>query len=137
MLLLVVFPVTAFAQGNPGNPGDFTNNPHPTMPWFGLPYPGGADYGVVPNRRPKAQDIGLYGTVVGYIQVPTQQVVINAYVSGPGSFSGEFEQQVVEIPGYFVAETTTGYLYPERWTLEQTSIGVYQWRVLPQFFTRK
>jgi len=107
------------------------------MPWFGLPYPGGADYGTVPNRLPKAQDVSLYGTVIGYIQVPPQQVAVPMYVPGPGSFSGEYEQQTVEIPGYTVTETTTGYLYPQRLSIEQVAPGMYHWRVLPPFFTRK
>jgi hypothetical protein len=107
------------------------------MPWFGLPYPSAADYGTVPNRPPKAQDVSLYGTVIGYIQVPPQQVTVPVYLAGAGSFSGEYQDQVVEIPGYVVTETTTGYLYPTRTVLEQPTPGVYQWRVLPPFFTRK
>ena len=35
-------PVTpAPVPGNPSNPGDFTNNPHPEMPWFGVGTPYG------------------------------------------------------------------------------------------------
>ncbi len=107
------------------------------MPWFGPAFPGRANYGVVPNRRPLAQDFALYGTVVGYTQVPPQQVVVNVYVPGPGSFSGGFEPQVFEIPGYLVTETTTGYLYPDRLGLQEVTPGVYYWVTLPQFFTRK
>ncbi len=132
LFLVLVVPELASAQ----SPLSFPS-PHPTMPWFGLPYPGAAGYGIVPDRRPKAQDVGLYGTVTGYIEVPPQQVVVPVYVPGPGSFSGNYEQQIVEIPGYVVTETTTGYLHPERWALEQMTVGVYQWRVLPQFFARK
>ncbi len=79
----------------------------------------------------------IYGQVVGYIEVLPQQVVVPVYVPGPESFSGQYQGGVVEIPGYFVMETTTGYLYPERWSLEQPSPGVYVWRVLPWLFTRK
>lgn len=131
LLVPLSIPGLAFAQSPSSIP------PHPTMPWFGLPYPVGADYGIVPNRPPKAQDVWLYGTVVRYIEVPPQQVVINTFLAGPGSFSGEYQEQVVEIPGYIVTETTTGYLYPARTVLEQPTPGVYQWRVLPKFFTRK
>ncbi|MBI4590403.1 MAG: hypothetical protein HY725_16360 [Candidatus Rokubacteria bacterium] len=74
---------------------------------------------------------------MGYIQVPRQQVVVPVYVPAPGSFSGEYQQQVVELPGYVVTETTTGYFYPERWSLEQVTYGVYQWRVKPSVFTLK
>ena len=47
------------------------------------------------------------------------------------------EPQVVTIPGYVLAETTNGYLYPQRWTLEQLNVGVYQWRLRPQEFQLK
>jgi hypothetical protein len=41
------------------------------------------------------------------------------------------------VPGYVVTQTTLGYDYPERWTLEQPSVGVYQWRLLPAEFRRR
>jgi len=47
------------------------------------------------------------------------------------------EPQVVTIPGYVLAETENGYLYPQRWTLEQLNVGVYQWRLRPQEFRLK
>ena len=121
MLLLVVFPVTAFAQGNPGNPGDFVNNPHPTMPWVGVPGSSRVNQ----------------GTVVGYIEVPPQQMVVNVYVPGPGSFSGGFEPQLFEIPGYTVTETTTGYIYPARVGLREITLGVFNWVTEPPGFQPK
>jgi len=121
VFLLLLLPVTVFAQGNPSNPADFTRNPYPTMPWSGITNP----------------NMGTQGNAVRYIQVPSQQVVVPVYVPGPGSFSGEYQQQVVEIPGYVVTETTTGYLYPQRLSLEQVTYGIYQWRVLPPLFTAK
>jgi hypothetical protein len=45
--------------------------------------------------------------------------------------------QVVEIPGYTITETTTGYLYPERWTLERVGPSEYRWRRLPAEFRPK
>ena len=99
-------------------PNDF---PTPTQPWYGVPSP----------MR------GNYGSVVQYIQIPPQQVLIQVYVPGPGSFSGEYEQQVIEIPGYVVAETTTGYIYPPRWSVQQLTPGVYQWVALPEQFQAK
>ena len=113
------------------------SDPHPTMPWFGVAHPGRADYGVVPDRPALAQDVRLYGAVIGRIEVPPQRLLIEVYVPAPGSFSGDSQPQVVEIPGYVVTETTTGYLYPTRTVLEQPTPGVYQWRVLPPFFTRR
>ncbi len=132
ILLVSLLPLTAYAQARKPSPPppslrcdppflSPTRCPHPIDPWFGLPYPGRPDY----------------GNVVRYIEVPPQQVVVPLYIPGPGSFPGEFEQQVVEIPGYLVTETTTGYVYPQRWSLEQVGPGVYYWRVLPPLFTAK
>lgn len=118
LLVLLLGPGAAAAQGNPTNPADFANNPHPGMPWVGLGHPGRADY----------------GSVVRYIEVPPQRVTVPVYVPGPGSFAGAFQPQEVEVPGYVVTETTTGYLYPERWGLQEVTPGVYEWRVLPQTF---
>jgi len=131
-LLACLFPVAGLAQPTPVPPAPGSNTPptqanvrgfpntfpHPTDPWTGV---------TNPNRA-------IQGSVIGYIQVPPQQVVINAYVPGPGSFSGSFEPQLIEIPGYVVAETTTGYIYPQRWGVQQVTQGVYQWVALPEQF---
>ena len=112
-------------QNVPPTIPNIVNNPNafptPTMPWTGITNP----------------NMGTRGNAVKYIQVPPQQVVVPVYVPGPGSFSGGFEQQVVEIPGYVVTETATGYLYPQRLSIEQVTYGVYRWRVLPPLFTAK
>ncbi len=52
-------------------------------------------------------------------------------------FQAGNHQELVTVPGYYIAETTTGYYYFERWTLEQANYGVYQWRLLPAQFVRK
>lgn len=143
LISLLALPAVAFAQAaapppiSPTPITPFLSQPHPTMPWFGPAFPGRANYGVVPDRPPLAQDVAFYGTVIGYMEVPPQPVEIQVYVPGPGSVPGEFQLQIVEIPGYVITETTTGYLYPERWGIEQPTAGVYQWRLLPKFFTRK
>ncbi len=107
---------------NPANPGDFTNNPHPAMPW-----------------APNNPNIGAfdYGQVVGYIPVPPQQVQIQVPVPLPDGVPPQTVSQIQEIPGYYITETTTGYWYPERWTLQQLNLGVYQWVQLPPEFRRK
>ncbi len=99
-------------------PNDF---PIPVDPWYGLPGP---------NRA-------MYGAFVRSVEVPAQQVVVPVYVPGPGSFSGEYEQQMVEIPGYVVTETTKGFIYPARPALQQVTYGVYQWVTLPATFQPK
>ncbi len=110
-----------FAQaGDPANPGNFSANPHPGMTW--------AYYN--PNLHGFEA-----GQIVRYIEVPAQQVVLNVPV--PDGVPRRTEQQWQTIPGYYVTETTTGFLYPERWTITQLNAGVYQWVRLPALFQRK
>ena len=131
IFLVFIFPFPAFAPPSPTGqntppsqtniqnlPNDF---PTPTQPWFG----------------PASPNQVNFGNVVRYIPVPAQQVAVPMYVPGPGSLSGEYQEQVVEIPGYTVTETTMGYLYPERSALQQVTPGVYQWVRLPQQFQPK
>ncbi len=108
----------------PGTPGS-----RATIPFSDEPHP-------LNNAHPMLPNAGL-GYAMQYIQVPTQQIVLPVYVPGPGSFSGGFESRAVEIPGYVIVETTTGYIYPARWGVQQVTIGVYQWVVLPQTFQPK
>ena len=116
---LVIVPAALLAQV--GSPTDFSANPHPAMPWSGITNPTQVDY----------------GQVIRYIQVPPQQVAIEVYVPTPEGLPRQTQRQVVEVPGYYVAETTTGYYYPERWSIEQLSAGLYQWRKLPPEFRKK
>jgi len=132
-LLACLSPVAGLAQPAPPAQGSntpppqtnvlgFPNTfPYPTNPWVGVTYP---------NRA-------IQGNVIGYIEVPPQQVVVNVYVPGPGSFSGGFEPQLFEIPGYVVTETTTGYVYPARVALRAFTPGVFQWVTEPSIFQRK
>ena len=115
--LVVLLGVPEFATAQAPTP---TSPPHPTMPWSGPWAPGSAGY----------------GTVVRYIQVAPQQVEIE--VPAPeAEGSGEMQRQVVEIPGYIITESTTGFIYPPRVTLQQTGPGVYQWVTLPEQFQSK
>ena len=86
------------------------NNAYPTEPWNQLGV-GRIDY----------------GQVVQYITVPSQQATVTLYVPGPDGVPPQTREDAVEIPGYYVTETTTGYWYPERWALQQLNVGVYQW----------
>jgi hypothetical protein len=45
--------------------------------------------------------------------------------------------QQVTIPGYYVRETTAGFHYPDRWTIEQVGPNTYRWRPLPAQFVPK
>lgn len=118
IFFVVLLAVPEFAAAQAPGP---TSPPHPSMPWSGPRAPGSAGS----------------GTVVRYIEVPPQQTAVPVYVPGPGSFPGEYQDQVVEVPGYVITETTTGYLYPERLTLQQVTPGVYQWVTVPQQFQPK
>ena len=106
--------------GAPTNPGNFSQNPHPAMPW-------------ATNSTGRVD----YGQVVRYLPVPPQSVSLTVNVPVPEGVPAKTEQQTVEIPGYYVTETTTGFYYPERWTLQQTGAGVYQWVKLPPDFKRR
>ena len=114
--------VSAPPAGAQVPPPWFLANPHPAMPWaFFTPNVGAFDY----------------GTVVQYIPVPAQQVVIEVPVAVPDGVPPQTQKQIVEIPGYYITETTTGFWYPERWTLYQANAGVYQWMKYPPEFRRK
>ena len=45
--------------------------------------------------------------------------------------------QQVTVPGYYVRETTVGFHYPDRWTIEQVGPNTYRWRPLPAQFVPK
>jgi hypothetical protein len=114
---LVVAAVLAAAGGAAAQVSP-TSPPHPTNPWN--IYSGTGQ-----------------GQVIRYIPVPPQPVTIEVPVDVPAGVPPQTQQQTLEIPGYTVTETTTGYFYPERWTLQQTGAGVYTWQKLPQEFRRK
>ena len=108
-----VTPSMAAIQQSPNN------FPYPMMPWSGA-------------TRPE-----VYGQVVGYREVSPQQVTVEPPATGAETALFRLQPQVVTIPGYVVTETTNGYLYPERWTVVQLNVGVYQWRLLPPQYVRK
>jgi hypothetical protein len=111
---LLAVPLPAGAQAAAA-----TADPHPMMPWA---YPR-------PDPGP--------GPAIRYIQVPPQQVMIELSVDVPAGVPPQTQQQVLEIPGYVMTETTNGYLIPERWTLQQPAAGVFQWQRAPAEFRRK
>jgi len=61
-------PPTAPAPGNPSNPGDFSRNPHPEMPWFGPATP--------------------YGQFLRWVWVPPRAVAVgDRVVEEPGTLN--------------------------------------------------
>ena len=115
---------TVVPPGDPNTP-NVTRLPH-DFPYGMLPW-----YGVFDPKKVNT------GTLVRYIEVPPQQVVVDVYVPGPGSFSGGFEPQLFEIPGFVITETTTGYIYPARVGLREITRGVFNWVTEPQGFQPK
>jgi hypothetical protein len=91
------------------------------------------------------------GVFLRNLWVPPQTVVVDRILEAPSQppeTNGETDsgtpapapqsapqyvvlRQTAVVPGYWVTETTTGFLYPQRWMLEQLAPGAYQWRLLP------
>jgi len=112
---VVVPPGTPFSrETNPfSDEPNRMNNAHPMMPAAGLGY------------------------AVRQYWVPPTPVAMQVYVPAPTGIPATYQTQVAQVPGFFVTETTTGYVYPERWVIDQLNVGVYQWRKLPvQFVPR-
>ncbi len=115
-------------------PNDFA---HPMQPWD--------YYAPIRQARPQPSDVprgwypwqGAGGQVIRYLAVPDQPVIIPVPRAVSDRLPLEWHQEVVTVPGYYIAETTTGYYYFEHWALEQVNDGVYQWRLLPAQFVRK
>jgi hypothetical protein len=105
-------------------PNDF---PYPTQTWNFLS----------PYVYPRPESIRGLGQVIRYFEVAAHSVVVPVPVTSAERAPIEWTGQVVTVPGYYIAETTTGYVYPERWVLEQLNLGVYGWRLLPAEFHRK
>jgi hypothetical protein len=102
------------------------NNPHPMLPNAALGYAAGQ---MLPNAA--------LGYAARQVWVPPQPLVMQVYVPAPSGVPAQYQTQYAEIPGFYVTETTTGYLYPERWTIDQLNVGVYQWRKVPSQFVAR
>jgi hypothetical protein len=86
--------------GNPSSPNDFSNNPHPAMPWFGVATP--------------------YGQFVRWVWMPARTFDVGG--------------RIVEQPGYWVAQTTSGFYHVDHWALAQGPTGELTWRMVPRAF---
>jgi hypothetical protein len=74
------------------------------------------------------------GYAVRQVWMPPQPVVMQVYVPMPEGIPGKYQTMYAQIPGFYVTETTTGVLIPERWVLDQVTGGVYRWRRAPEQF---
>ncbi len=126
---------------NPSNPV-FIFRPNPTGPFVvvpsGFPFsretvPFGDEPHSLNNAHPMLPNAGL-GYAVRQVWVPAQPIAIQVYVPAPEGVPATYQTQFAQVPGFYVTETTAGYLYPERWVIDQLNVGVYQWRKVPAQF---
>lgn len=135
-LLVLLLALAAPAAAQLGVPNPSVDFPPPQVQPFGTaPHP-------LNNPHPTLPNAGLghssnYGQVIRQIWVPPRPVAIQRYVATAPGYPAQYETQWVEVPGYWILETTLGFLYPEHWTLVQANVGVYQWvRVASRFQPR-
>jgi hypothetical protein len=126
-----------------------TAPPHPTMPWGGITIPQGQmlRFVWVPPRPVVLQYLVQGPAPIAVEATPPAEG--EAKPEGrpeetpadaprePAVPSPQVVSQQVMIPGFYVRETTVGYHYPERWTIEQAGLNVYRWRMLPAQFISK
>jgi hypothetical protein len=91
------------------------------------------------SMQPNAGVITTGGLGVPFRQiwVPPQAVPIIVYDQHREGTGEQWVTQYTELPGYYVTETTLGYLYPDRWTLVSSQKGIYQWQRVPAAFRPK
>jgi len=134
------------ALGLPGTPNPkgsvFIIRPTPTSPYVVVPQ--GTPFSREtfpftdePNRANEAHPMmpaaGL-GYAVRKVWMPPRPVVMQVYIPTPGGVPPQYQTQHAQVPGFYVVETTTGFVYPERWVIDQLNVGVYQWRKVPAQF---
>jgi hypothetical protein len=127
-----------FKRDSTGQPilDPITGLPIPTQPFTGEPSHLNNAYPTQPWNQLGVGRVD-YGQLVQYLVVPPENAAITLNVPVPDSVPPQTRVETVEIPGYYVAETTTGYWYPDRWGLQQLNVGVYQWVKLPAEFRKK
>jgi hypothetical protein len=154
VLALVLAPLPAVAQVSPTAPA------HPSMPWSGITTPQGqfirfiyyppqpvtieylapAPASPAPESPPAESAPPAEGEAKGEAKDEAKGEEKPPEAAAPEESAPPAPQvvrQVVMIPGYYVRETTVGFEYPERWTLEQVGPGAYAWRVLPAQLIRR
>jgi hypothetical protein len=126
-----------------------TDPAHPSMPWSGITTPHGqlirfvyvppqivtlqylvpveAEAPAPPPPEPSEKEPAVAGPVEPAAPATEQ----------PAPTALRVVQQQVTIPGYHVRETTVGYHYPERWTIEPAGPNVYRWQRIPPQFVPK
>ena len=143
VLVLVATPAMAAAQVSPTSP------PHPSMPWSGITTPQGqfirfiyypAQPVTIEYLVPATGEAPAPESPPAEGETKAEDKPAGAAEPAPAESAPPASQvvrQVVMIPGYAVRETTIGFEYPERWTLEQVGPGAYRWRLLPAQLIRR
>lgn len=152
-LALLALPATAAGQVSPTAPA------HPGLPWgIGVATPQGQliryifvppqavtlDYlmtGALENAPPAEEPTppGPEGEPKAEAKLPKppEDTTKDTTPRESTPVLPQIVRQQVVVPGYYVRETTAGYHYPDRWTIEQIGPNAYRWRQLPAQFVPK
>jgi len=133
-------------NGNLGNPNTqnptFLLRPDPNGPFREVPqgtpgsresFPFTDEPHRLNNAHPMLPNAGL-GHAVRRVWVAPKPVVMQVYVPVPEGIPAKYQTMYAEIPGFYVTQTTTGNIYPERWVIEHLNVGLYRWRKAPAQF---
>lgn len=120
----------------------FITRPNPTGPFQEVPQGTPGSRETFPfidephrlnNPHPILRNAGL-GHVVSRVWVAPRPVWMQVYVPAPEGIPAKYQTMYTEVPGFYVVQTTTGTLYPERWVIDHLNVGLYQWRKAPAQF---
>jgi hypothetical protein len=128
-------PVTITVPPPPGSPAGTPSTTRPSVPFTSEPNQLNNPHPMLPNAG--VSGTGWYGVPFRQIYMPPQPVPIEVFVPQPEGVPDVWQTQYAELPGYYVTETTLGYIYPDRWTLVTPAKGIYQWQRVPSSFQRK
>jgi hypothetical protein len=109
---LLLSAAVAGAQAPPPAPAA----PDPVVPAPGIPGNPTNPADRANNPHPAMPWVGVttpYGQLLRWVWMPPQPTVAN--------------DQVVQQPGYWVAQTTAGYYYPVRWIMSEVAPGQFSW----------
>jgi len=129
-------PVTITVPPPAGSPPGTPPTTRPSIPFTSEPNQLNNPYPTLLNAG--ISGTGGWGVPIRQIYVPPQTVPILVYNQYMESAAGQpWDTQYAEIPGYFVMETTLGYIYSERWALYSPARGLYRWQLVPAVFQPK
>jgi hypothetical protein len=100
-------PAAPGAPSSPASPTPFARTPVTPGDFASFPHPGGL----------------WFGSLIRWTRIPDRVFSLGG--------------QVLTQPGYWVAETTTGFYHLDHWELVQMAGGALGWRLVPRFFVQK